>query len=586
MDDSTLSDYLAILRRRRRVVIACLVAALAIALAISLLQTRRYRAESQLLLRQTPTEALLIDDVGQNASSARAERELNNELRQMESRTVRDAVDEAYDGPLDVRAVRAAAANAESNDVIKLSVESTNPGAAADLVNLYADTYITVRRETRIDELLETGQAIQTRLDDLRARIAEVGKPLDDINAQVAAAPIDSEERALLDQQRLGVIAEVLPQLAPLQSRASQLQGQLAQLEITEDLARGGGLEVLDPAVEPRSPSSPDVVANVVVGGLIGLLGGIALAFLVERLDDSVRSKEMAEKLTGLATLGVIPRRSGGSSSSELTVLDEPASPAAEAYRLLRTSVRFLGLDGSMRRLLVTSAAPSEGKTVVAANLAIALAQGGSRVLLVGADLRRPRVHELFGAAKAPGLTSVLLEEVTVEAATYAIEEVPGLHVMAPGSAPPNPAELVDSARFRDLLGSLSEVYDMVVVDSPPVLPVTDAQVLTRSADGVLLVVAYGETSKRGLARAVELLGQVEAPLVGTVLNLVPTKEGYGGQTYRYDTYRSRSERRRARDERGSGTSLTTASPAHLPGNGAEPAPASGEPAEDAGKAT
>ncbi len=501
MDDPTLSDYLAVLRRRRRVVMLTALAVLAIVVAISLLQTRRYRAESELLLRQTQTEALLVDEVGQNASSAHAERELNNELRLIESRTVREAVERAYDGPLDIDSVSATAANAETNDVIEIAVESTKPAAAAELVNVYADTYITVRREGIIDELLAAGEDIQTRLSNMREQIAEVSLPLDDMNARVAASAPDSPERVELEEQRQTVIAEVLPQLAPLQSRASQLQGQLAQLEITQDLSREGGVEVLDPAVEPSSPSSPDIVTNLVVGGLVGVLAGIALAFVVERMDDSVRSKETAERLTGLPTLGVIPRASAGSNATGLTILDDPASPAAEAYRLLRTSVRFLGLDGSMHRVLVTSAAPSEGKTVAAANLAIALAQGGSTVLLVGADLRRPRVHELFGAPQAPGLTSVLVEDVSAESATYAIKEVPGLHVMPPGPAPPNPAELLDSARVRDLFESLSEVYDTVIVDSPPVLPVTDAQVLTRSADGVLLVVAYGETSKRGLTR-------------------------------------------------------------------------------------
>jgi receptor protein-tyrosine kinase len=232
----------------------------------------------------------------------------------------------------------------------------------------------------------------------------------------------------------------------------------------------------------------------------------------------------------------------------DLVGVESPTSAAAEAYRSLRTSVRFLGLDTPVRSVLVTSAEASEGKTVTAANLAIALAQGGENVLLVGADLRRPRVHEMFGAPQRPGLTSVLLGEATAESTVYDVKEAPGLHLMLPGPTPPNPAELLDSARARELFASLTSRYARVVIDSPPVLPVTDAQVLARLADAVLLVVAHGETSRRGLGRAIELLEQVEAPLVGTVLNLVPASEGYGGQTYRYDTYKSRSERRRQRE--------------------------------------
>ena len=228
--------------------------------------------------------------------------------------------------------------------------------------------------------------------------------------------------------------------------------------------------------------------------------------------------------------------------------LDERSSPDSEAYRLLRTSVKFLSLDAPVRTVLVTSPAASEGKTITTANLATVLAQGGERVLLVGADLRRPRLHELFGAPLSPGLTTVLLGEASPEASVYAVDDVPGLHLMPPGPPPPNPAELLDSTRARDLFATLATRYDAVIVDSPPVLPVTDAQVLARAADAALLVVAYRETSRRGLTRAIELLGQVDAPLVGTVLNVVPANEAYGGQPYRYEVYRSRSERRRQRE--------------------------------------
>ncbi len=379
-----------------------------------------------------------------------------------------------------------------------------------------------------------------------------------------AATPAGTPERTELEDQRQAVLAQVLPELAPLQNRESSFRGQLSQLELSQDLTQLGGVEVLSEAREPASPVSPKLATNLVVGALVGLLGGILLAFAIDRLDDSVRSKEMVEKITDLPTLGVIPKSVSGSTSIDLVGIEDPSSPATEAYRLLRTSVRFLGLDGPLRTLLVTSAAASEGKTVTAANLSIALAQGGERVLLVAADLRRPRVHQLFGAPQTPGLTSALLGETTAESTAYAIEEVPGLHLMPPGPTPPNPAELLDSPRAQELFDSLAERYDRVIVDSPPVLPVTDAQVLARIADAVLLVVAHGETSKRGLARAMELLGQVNAPLVGTVLNLVPADQGYSGQTYRYDTYRSRSERRRQREE-GVGAPPV---PAHIKGNG------------------
>lgn len=572
MDEPNLHDYLAVLRRRRRVVALSALAAIAAALVISLVQTPQYRAETELLLRRTASEEILVDEVGQVRSSTDSERELNNEIRLIESRAVRDAVDDVYDGPLDVDDVTAGAPASDSNDVLDISLVSDDPGAAAELVNLYAETYLTERQDRQIADLIAASEEIQTRLDGLREQIAEVGRPLDDINARIAAAPTGSAQRTQLEDQRQTVFAQVLPQLAPLQSRESSFRGQLEQLEVTQDLTRAGGIEVLAPADEPDSPVSPNTVGNLVVGALIGLLGGIGLAFAVEYLDDSVGSKEQAERLTNLPTLGVIPKGLDGATGAELVSVEDPSSPAAEAFRSLRTSVKFLGLDSAMKTVLVTSAAASEGKTVTAANLATVLAQRGDRVLLVGADLRRPRIHELFGAPQSPGLTTVLLGDATAESTIFAIEEVAGLYVMPPGPTPPNPAELLDSSRARELFASLGELYDTAVVDAPPVLPVTDAQVLAAIADAVLLVVAFRETSKRGLARAIELLSQVQAPLVGTVLNLVPANEGYAGQPYRYESYRNRSERRRQRDEAHAAVDPAV-HPAHLSNNGGHQAP-------------
>jgi capsular exopolysaccharide synthesis family protein len=567
MADQSLHDYVNALRRRRWVVIFSVLLAVGAALAVSLLQTPQYRAESQLLLRRTPSQEVLIGDGGQNRSSSDAERELNNEIRLIESRAVRDAVEPLYNGPLDVDDVDGSAPASETNDVLEVSVVSSDPAAATELVNVYAETYITERRNREQENLRAASDEIQARLEDLRGRIAELSQPLIDIDAQIAAAPVNSAQRAELEEQRQTISSQVQPQLTPLQSRESSFRGQLEQLEATQNLSTTGGVEVLTPAEEPESPVSPNTGSNLVVGGLIGLLGGIALALARDHLDDAVASKDQAEDVTRVPTLGLIPKGLKGSAAIDLISVTEPTSPATEAYRSLRTSVKFLSVDASVKSILVTSAAASEGKTVTAANLAVVLAQRGDRVLLVGADFRRPRVHRLFGAPQSPGLTTVLLGDSSATSAVYVVEEVPGLHVMAPGSPPPNPAELLDSSRTRELLAVIADEYDSVIIDAPPVLPVTDAQILAGMADGVLLVVAYRETSRRDLARAIELLGQVEAPLVGTVLNLVPANEGYAGQSYRDDAYRSRSERRRRRHDDGD-DAHPSVHPAGASGNG------------------
>ena len=572
MADPSLQDYVTALRRRRWVVISSVLLAIGAALAISLLQTPQYRAESQLLLRRTSSQEVLIGDGGQISSSSESERELNNEIRLIESRAVRDAVDVVYNGPLDVDDVDGSAPASETNDVLEVSLVSSDPAAATDLVNVYVETYINERRTRQLEDLRAASGDIQARLDDLSGQIAEVRRPLTEIDAQLATAPVDSAQRAELEEQRQTILSQVQPRLSPLESRESSLRGQLTQLEATQNLSTTGGVEVLTPAEEPESPASPNTVANLVVGGLIGLLGGIALALTRDHLDDAVGSKDQAEDVTGVPTLGLIPKGVKGSASIDLISVTEPTSPAAEAYRSLRTSVKFLSLDASVKTILVTSAAASEGKTVTSANLAAVLAQRGDRVVLVGADLRRPRVHRLFGAPQSPGLTNVLLGDASPASAIYAVEEVPGLHVMAPGSTPPNPAELLDSSRTRDLFALIADTYNSVIIDAPPVLPVTDAQILAGVADGVLLVVAYRETSRRGLARAIELLGQVDAPLIGSVLNLVPANEGYAGQSYRDDAYRSRSERRRKRAH-DSDDAHASVHPADVSGNGQSTTP-------------
>jgi non-specific protein-tyrosine kinase len=232
--------------------------------------------------------------------------------------------------------------------------------------------------------------------------------------------------------------------------------------------------------------------------------------------------------------------------------LADPASPISEAYRALRTSVQFLGLDRPLRLIQLTSPRASEGKTTTISNLAVALSRAGQRVVVVCCDLRRPRIHEFFGLDNTVGFTSVLLGEVPLSSAVQPVRRQERLALLASGPTPPNPSELLSSHRTAEVLQALTLQADVVLIDCPPVLPVTDSLVLSAAVDATILVTNSGSTTRKEAQRAVELLRQVDAPLVGSVLNGVTPETGYGyGYGYGYEddrVERSNGDGRRVRE--------------------------------------
>ena len=275
---------------------------------------------------------------------------------------------------------------------------------------------------------------------------------------------------------------------------------------------------------------------------VVGALLGVSLAFLVEYLDDSIETQEELERIIGpVPVLGQIPEVAGwkAKDKSRLVAAEAPRSPPAEAYRALRTAIDFVGLDHPMRTLQVTSSSAGEGKTTTLANLGVTLAPAGKRVVIVCCDLRRPRVHEFFGLSNKVGFTSALVGERPVSAALQAVPGIPRLRLMASGPLPPNPSELLASQRAADVFAALAVEADIVLIDSPPVLPVTDALVLFRHVDATLMIFSAGVTTRKEAAAAVAKVKQVNGPLVGAILNGVkarPAGYGYGygyGSTYR-----------------------------------------------------
>ncbi|RME20906.1 MAG: polysaccharide biosynthesis tyrosine autokinase, partial [Deltaproteobacteria bacterium] len=297
----------------------------------------------------------------------------------------------------------------------------------------------------------------------------------------------------------------------------------------------------LDSAVEPLRPVYPRVKLNLLLAMVVGLLGGIGLAFFLEYLDNTVKTQEDVERQLGVPFLGLIPtikpeEKEDIDDATPLRdnfLITHPKSSVAECCRTVRTNILFMSPENPPRRILVTSAGPQEGKSTVVINLGITMAQSGSSVLLIDTDMRRPRLHKSFDMKKPEGISSVILGEVGLDEAIVGTE-VEKLDILPCGPIPPNPTELFHTERFAQLLETLSSKYDRLIFDSPPVMMVADPLILSHSMDGVIMVVKGASTSRDVVKRALKQLEDVKARVLGVVINdLDLDNKQYGYYYYR-----------------------------------------------------
>jgi polysaccharide biosynthesis transport protein len=323
-----------------------------------------------------------------------------------------------------------------------------------------------------------------------------------------------------------------------LDSNRTLYEGLLEKLKeagVTAGL-RSNNFRIIDAARVPTAPSEPNIPRNLAFALVLGVVSGVGLAFLLENMDNTVRTPEQAQAISILPSLGMIPLGSKtanhGSSGKRLALTASkevvetvtqvrPQSQMAESYRALRTSLLLSNLGAPPKVIMVTSARPQEGKTTTSINTAIVLAQKGVRVLLIDADLRRPSIHKTLGMGPRSGLSNVLTGSATVQQTITTSPILPNLFIMPAGTPPPNPAELLASSNMRDLLTELRGLYDHIVIDTPPTLSVTDAVVLSPRADATILVIRSGQTTKQALRRARDILMQVNAHVAGVLLNAV-----------------------------------------------------------------
>jgi capsular exopolysaccharide synthesis family protein len=340
---------------------------------------------------------------------------------------------------------------------------------------------------------------------------------------------------------------------------ADRVREELQKAHMAEAV-EAGQVEVVYAAPLPAAPVPARKGLKLGVGLIMGLvLGGVA-AFMREHMNSVIRHQDEIQELLGVPALAIIPRLSNGAAAKsrfipamlsrsngkaltpdekhELVTISNLRSSGAEAYRSLRTNLIFSQAVRSLRTILVTSAAPSDGKTTTSSNLAVTFAQQGLRVLLVDCDLRKARLHKVFSVPREPGLTQLVLGHNSM---TEVIHSTPvdGLYVLASGTLPPNPSELVGGPRMANVLKALSAEFDLVVLDTPPLTAAADAAILGKSADGVLVVVRAGQTERGAAQHAVGQLNNVGARILGAVLNDPDAKVPRYGGYYYYDYYGS-----------------------------------------------
>lgn len=390
--------------------------------------------------------------------------------------------------------------------------------------------------ETQLYQLAVNYQeSVRKQLESLDERLRAFGMQLERI-------PVKEVQLARLERQR-----KVLEEVFTL------LQTRLKEAEIAQAV-EPGDVRIVDPAILPREPIRPRKARSLILALIFGLTLGVGVAAARDYLDETVHTRDDLMAVTALPVLGLIPRIRPGSAAADgrhrfarderpladrLVTRQDVGNPVSEAYRAFRTNITFLDLDRPPQVLLLTSPAPSEGKSTSAANLAITLAQQRTRTLLMDCDLRRGILHRVFDVPKEPGLTNVLLSSTALAEAIHEVSvgNDATLFFMATGTLPPNPSELLGSRRMRELLDELRRLYEVILLDSPPLNLVTDAAILGAAADGVILIARAGTTERGALRYAREQLEAVRAPVSGVVLNDVDfTGRGryYGGGGYRY----------------------------------------------------
>jgi capsular exopolysaccharide synthesis family protein len=546
-----LRDYVRILWTRKWAAFIIVALVVAGVMFLSFRQTPVYQSQVTLVVPQVPqtqnsSGVPIVQRIDPDVEAQIATSYLVSSLVQKSIPWAKDVSPDQLSRFLTVAPLKSA------GSILLFQAQHPNPQRAADLAQGFATEYLNYRNQATL-------APFQSAYKKWEAQFQQDNRALSDFNA---AHPFKPDELRSITGQRNDLQAARDIDLQYIQ------QNQQAINQVTSDAQSA----IIQPAKVAHHPVRPNHLRDALFGVIIGLALGIGAAFLRDYADDSIRGPEDLERQAGAPLLGVVPhvtsKASGGKTPREgaqfLVSVADPKAPATESYRTLRTNLLFVSVGGPVRRLLIASPVKGEGKSTTAANLATVMALAGQRVLLIGADLRRPSIHRFFGLSNRVGLSSVLSGQATL---LEAIQDpgVKGLRVMSGGPVPPNPAELLGSVAMKQLLEQAGEAGDCVILDGPPVLGLADASVLATLSEAVLVVVNEA-TNRRVLAHARDQLAKVRSRVVGAVLNNFgpATSYYYYADYYAYtSTYyyeqgseerrKSKRAKRRSKDAAGKG---------------------------------
>jgi tyrosine-protein kinase len=490
-----LRDYIRVLRARKFEVLVIALAAFVTAMFFSFRSSPVYEGRAKVLVR--PVQNFTSTSVSlPQAPNLDTERELI--LSQAVAQNVR--TDLHLPLSLDGLLAKVKVAVVADTEILVLKYDDPDPVMAARVANGFADAYVEFRTSQALDQFQAAAGAVQERINTVRDDIASINRSIESANDPTVKGSLQSQRDSLVAQ--LGVLQQ---KLVDLQAAGTALSG---------------AAEVVQRAERPRAPISPQKARDGILGLLAGLGLGVGFVFLRERLDDRIKSRVELERRMGAPVVAAVPRVPGWrrAEDAQLIMRRDPKNPVSEAYRTLGTNVQYMASRQQLRVVMVTSSMGGEGKSTTSSNLAVVLAQSGKRVILISADLRRPRVHNFFGLRNDVGLANVLSDGITLSQVARD-PGIPNLRIVTAGFIPHDPAALLGSQRAAKFIASLRDVADFIVIDTPPVLAVADASILAPLMDGTVFVLDAERSSRSDMIQSRDQLENAGGNIVGIVYN-------------------------------------------------------------------